>query len=111
MKLGFGAVVGEDISNVLWMLLRWPLGMALYFMMISYNYYMLPIRRVRFRDIVPGSIFAAVGFLVVTYAVSYTHLDVYKRQAQRSRDSLRPCQVLSKRVNSGSCGRIYGTHF
>ena len=75
MKLVFGAVVGEDISNVLWMLLRWPLGMALYFMMISYNYYMLPIRRVRFRDIVPGSIFAAVGFLVVTYVYTiYTNI-------------------------------------
>ena len=75
MKLVFGAVVGEDISNVLWMLLRWPLGMALYFLMISYNYYMLPIRRVRFRDIVPGSIFAAVGFLVVTYVYTiYTNI-------------------------------------
>ena len=39
MKLVFGAVVGEDISNVLWMLLRWPLGMALYFLMITCSPY------------------------------------------------------------------------
>ena len=53
-----------------WTLLRWPVAMALYFLMISYNYYMLPTQRVPFRDIVPGSIFAAVGFLAVTYFYS-----------------------------------------
>ena len=75
LNVVFGAVVGEDISGLLWTLLRWPLAMALYFLMISYNYYMLPVRKVRFRDVVPGSIFAAVGFLVVTYVYSiYTSI-------------------------------------
>ena len=44
--------------------------MALYFLMISYNYYMIPTEKVPFKDIVPGSIFAAVGFLAVTYFYS-----------------------------------------
>lgn len=71
----FGVVVGEEISAMAWMLIRWPVAMALYFLMIAYNYYMLPTEKVPFRDIVPGSIFAAIGLLVVTYFYSmYTNL-------------------------------------
>ncbi len=75
INLVFGAVVGEEISAAAWVLLRWPIALAMYFLMISYNYYILPTKRVPFRDIVPGSIFAAVGFLVVTYVYTiYTGL-------------------------------------
>lgn len=75
LKLSFGRVVGAQIADAAWMALRWPLAAALYFLMISYNYYVLPTVKVRFRDIVPGSIFASVGFLVVTYGYNiYTKL-------------------------------------
>lgn len=75
MKLTFGAVVGEEISTAAWVLLRWPVTIGLYFLMISYNYYMLPSKRVPFRDIIPGSIFAAIGFWLVTYVFTlYTGL-------------------------------------
>ena len=75
IKLTFGAVVGEEISTAAWVLIRWPVSIGLYFLMISYNYYMLPTHKVPFKDIIPGSIFAAVGFWVVTYAFSlYTSL-------------------------------------
>ena len=75
IKLTFGAVVGEEISTAAWVLLRWPVSIALYFLMISYNYYMLPSHKVPFKDIIPGSIFAAIGFWVVTYAFTlYTGL-------------------------------------
>lgn len=67
LNVVFGAVVGKEISSAAWVLLRWPMALAMYFLMISYNYYILPTKRVPFRDIIPGSIFAAVGFLVVTY--------------------------------------------
>ena len=70
LRLVFGAVVGEEVSAAAWILLRWPISMAMYFLMISYNYYILPSVRMRFRDIIPGSIFAAIGFLVVTYVYS-----------------------------------------
>ena len=62
LRLVFGAVVGEEVSAAAWILLRWPIAMAMYFLMISYNYYILPSVRMRFRDIIPGSIFAAIGF-------------------------------------------------
>lgn len=75
LNLVFGAVVGEEISSAAWVLLRWPIAAAMYFLMVSYNYYILPTNKVPFRDIIPGSIFAAVGFLVVTYVYTiYTNL-------------------------------------
>lgn len=67
LNLVLGKVLGTKITEAAWMALRWPLAAALYFLMISYNYYVLPSIRVRYRDIVPGSIFASVGFLAVTF--------------------------------------------
>ena len=66
LKLVFGRVLGNEIMNAAWVAFRWPITMGLYFLMISYNYYVLPTEKVPYRDIVPGSIFASVGFLVVT---------------------------------------------
>lgn len=54
----------------IWFLLRWPMAMALYFLMISYNYYVLPSERIRFRKILPGSIVASVGMLLATWIYS-----------------------------------------
>ncbi len=53
-----------------WMKLRWVVGGILYFLMVSYNYWIMPTVRVTFRSIIPGSIFASVGLLVVTMAYS-----------------------------------------
>lgn len=71
-KLILTAIVtamGLDASLIVdntWMWLRWLLGFALYFFMISYNYYIMPADKVRYRQVIPGSIFASVGFLLVT---------------------------------------------
>ena len=67
----FGDVIGDDISRAAWVLLRWPIAVFLYFLMISSNYYMLPTKKVPFRDIIPGSIFAAIGFWAVTYFYTF----------------------------------------
>ena len=67
LKVVFGKVLGSKITEAAWLALRWPLATAMYFLMISYNYYVLPSFKVKYRDIVPGSIFASVGFLIVTY--------------------------------------------
>ena len=75
LKLIFGKVLGSEITEAAWMALRWPLAAAMYFLMISYNYYVLPSFKVRYRDIVPGSVFASAGFLVVTYVYNlYTQV-------------------------------------
>jgi membrane protein len=70
-------VLGVDqdiyVDNV-WFVLRWVLGFALYFLMVSYNYYILPTEKVRFKRVIPGSIFASVGMLLVTMLYSrYTN--------------------------------------
>jgi len=54
----------------LWMILRWPAALLLYFFMVSYNYYALPYEKVKFKDILPGSLFASVAMLLVTYLYS-----------------------------------------
>ncbi|MCL1808183.1 MAG: YihY/virulence factor BrkB family protein [Clostridiales bacterium] len=54
----------------LWLNLRWPVSLALYFFMVSYNYYALSYVKVKFKEVMPGSIFASVGMLVVTFFYS-----------------------------------------
>lgn len=55
----------------IWYVIRWPMAMGLYFLMISYNYYVLPSQRVQFRKILPGSIIASAGMLLATWIYSY----------------------------------------
>ncbi|MBQ4649342.1 MAG: YihY/virulence factor BrkB family protein [Firmicutes bacterium] len=67
LQIVIGPVVGSELADAAWVTLRWPLAAALYFFMISYNYYVLPSKKVPFKDIVPGSVLASLGFLAVTY--------------------------------------------
>lgn len=54
-----------------WFVLRWPIATALFFLMVSYNYYVLPSERIPFRKILPGSITASAGMLLATWIYSY----------------------------------------
>ena len=63
----------EDMGatiDVLWLGLRWPVGFVMYLLMVSYNYYLLPTEKVEYRKVLPGSIFASVGMLLVTFIYS-----------------------------------------
>lgn len=70
LKIVFGIVVGTEIAEKTWVMIRWPIAAGLYFLMISYNYYVLPTHRVPYRAVVPGSVFASIGLMVVTWAYS-----------------------------------------
>ena len=63
-------ILGRDPSayvDSIWLWLRWPLGLILYFAMISYNFYILPTAEKKpYRKVIPGSILASVGLLIVT---------------------------------------------
>lgn len=63
----------QDMSFVdsFWMWLRWPLGFVLYFLIIGYNFYILPTVRRPFRTVIPGAIFAAIGMVIVSWAFSF----------------------------------------
>jgi membrane protein len=70
LELVFGALGIEQVAPQLWLLMRWPLAAAMYFFIISYDYYSMPTTKVRYREIIPGSIFASVGMLLVTWIYS-----------------------------------------
>ena len=38
--------------------------------MVSYSYYLLPTEKMKYKEVIPGSIFASVGMLLVTYCYS-----------------------------------------
>lgn len=66
LTLALKIVGKEAAAGKIWLILRWPIAIVLYFFMISYIYYVLPSNRVKYRDVIPGSIFASVGLLAVT---------------------------------------------
>ncbi|MCH3955676.1 MAG: YihY/virulence factor BrkB family protein [Eubacterium sp.] len=66
LLLIFGRVVEHSILTSLWSWLRWPLALVLYFLVVLYDYYVLPIARLEIRDILPGSVFASLGMLIMT---------------------------------------------
>ncbi len=54
----------------LFALLRWLPAAVLYFLMICYIYYIMPTEKIKFRKILPGSLFACIGMLLVTVIYS-----------------------------------------
>lgn len=56
----------EQYVDSIWLWLRWVLGFALYFLMVSFNYYIMPTEKIKFKKVIPGSIFASVGMMLVT---------------------------------------------
>ena len=68
--MGTLGIDSEKYVDSIWLWLRWILGFALYFLMVGYNYYILPTEKVAFKKVLPGSIFASVGMLLVTFGYS-----------------------------------------
>lgn len=69
-SLVFGKLIETSVMNLLWTYFRWPLAGALYFLTVSNNYYSLASNKMKFKEIIPGSIFGSVGMLVVTIVYS-----------------------------------------
>jgi membrane protein len=70
LELVLSALGIERVAPQIWLILRWPLAAGMYFFMISYDYYSMPSTKVRYREIIPGSIFASIGLLLVTWFYS-----------------------------------------
>lgn len=56
----------DKYVDSIWLWLRWVLGFALYFLMVSFNYYIMPTEKIKFRKVIPGSVFASAGMMIVT---------------------------------------------
>ncbi|HPO04058.1 MAG TPA: YihY/virulence factor BrkB family protein [Bacillota bacterium] len=56
--------------NELWYILRWPAGIAFYFFGITFINFILPSEKLPVKKIIPGSIVASTGMLIVTWAYS-----------------------------------------
>ena len=50
--------------------MRWAVGFVVFFLVISCNYYLMPTEKVKFKMILPGSMFATCAVLIVTWAYS-----------------------------------------
>lgn len=68
--LVMGPIINGTMIDLLWTWMRWPLAGTLYFLLVSYLYYVLPYDKLGYREILPGSFFGAVGMLVVTIGYS-----------------------------------------
>lgn len=70
LSLSLGRIDLGGYVDTLWTYLRWPLTIVLFFLMISINYYILPSEKIKFREIVPGSVLCSIGMLAVTIGYS-----------------------------------------
>ena len=58
-----------EIMNAIgqvWLAMRWLVVLGLYFLVISLVFYFLPSWRLNYVDIIPGSIFTAIGLILVS---------------------------------------------
>ncbi len=79
MILIFGRVVEQSVLSTVWEILRWPLSLVLYFLVVLYEYYVTPIEKIPAKKLVPGALSAAVGMAVVTliYSIYVSYIADY----------------------------------
>lgn len=65
-----GYVYDNKTVDVLWTYLRWPINILLYFMIVSINYYVMPSKKIKFKEVIPGSIFCSIGMMLATIGFS-----------------------------------------
>ena len=56
--------------NSVWYLIRWPVAIGVYMIVISYLYWVSPVKKPRFRQVLPGSAFASIAMAVVSLGYS-----------------------------------------
>ncbi len=56
--------------NDLWLILRWPVAVAFYFLGITFINYILPSQRLPVKKIIPGSMVTSAGMLIASWVYS-----------------------------------------
>lgn len=74
-----GGMVEEYTITLVWTYFRWPLATILYFLVVLYNYFVMPAYKLNVRTLIPGAVFGAAGLAVVTffYSVYTEHMVKY----------------------------------
>lgn len=80
MVFGDSTVANEAVAQV-WYYARWAVAFILFLLVIGANYYMLPTTRIPFKKVIPGSIFASVGLVIISvlyakYATNVANYDL-----------------------------------
>jgi len=57
----------ELTISTVWLVVRWPIALAVYFFVIWINYSLMSHKRIPMQDVVPGAIFASIGIIIVTF--------------------------------------------
>lgn len=70
MRITIGAISDNSVVEFMWTYLRWPINILLYFMIVSINYYIMPSEKIKFVDIIPGSLFCSIGMMIATIGFS-----------------------------------------
>ncbi|MGN1349584.1 MAG: YihY/virulence factor BrkB family protein [Anaerovoracaceae bacterium] len=71
----FNSILSEFLgltiyADWLFSVLRWPVALAIYWMILAALYKLLPGKKIPVRHTIPGSLFAAAGFIVITAGYS-----------------------------------------
>ena len=80
--LVFGDAVTVDAAVAqIWFYVRWIVAFILFLLVIGANYYMLPTKKIPFKRVIPGSIFASIGLVLISvlyarYATAVANYDI-----------------------------------
>lgn len=62
-------IIPIEVSQLI-LLLRWPVTFVLIFILAAINYYVLPAKKVKIKDVIPGSLFFTVFWLIISWLFS-----------------------------------------
>ncbi|WP_413853444.1 YihY/virulence factor BrkB family protein [Candidatus Ruminimicrobium bovinum] len=62
-------IIPIEISQLI-LFLRWPVTFVLIFVLAAINYYILPAKKIKIKDVFPGSLFFTVSWLIISWLFS-----------------------------------------
>ncbi len=61
----------EFTVRSIWLVVRWPIAVAVYFLTISYTYAVLPAEKLPLKSVMPGAVFSSAAILAASLAYSW----------------------------------------
>ncbi len=70
LNFAFSVVGLKENGTIVWLSVRWPIALGMFFLMVLFNYYIMPQEKQPLKTQLPGAVFASAGMLLVTYVYS-----------------------------------------